>query len=191
MRITAGFLKNRSLKVPSLGVRPTSDKVRQALFNVLFSQNYSLSECRFLDCCAGSGSVGFEALSRGAQKIGFIEKNKNAFALLKENAASLNIKSSCDFFFCSAEKLFPCLEPYTIAFIDPPYNHKNAYISILLSLDHYGWLSHEGIVIVETSKEIEFMWPLPFTKIIEKNYGLTQLTFLLYKKEKVILKNDL
>lgn len=178
MRITGGSLKNRSLKVAPNGIRPTSHKVRQAIFNILYSHGYELN--RFLDCCAGSGSIGFEALSRGAQTVGFIENHKKNFDILQSNAYQLDVVLGCEFFLCSADVLFPCNTPYDIAFIDPPYQDIQLYEAIVFALHTQQWLTSDALVIMEMDKRYTINFPKPFSVWKEYHYGQTRLIFLEY-----------
>src|SRR5581483_3438657 len=118
MRIIAGRFRSRKLKtVPGISVRPTPDRLREALFNVLAPR---IKGAVFLDAYAGSGAVGIEALSRGAQRVILIEKNARALETIRENLSSLGIKDEATLVRGGAAALLPDYAA-EIVFIDPPY----------------------------------------------------------------------
>ena len=127
MRVIAGELRSRRIKsVPGLEVRPTPDRLREALFNVLALR---IPGTIFLDCYAGSGSVGIEALSRGARRAIFVERNGRALEVLRENLKSLGIEGKATVARVLSEK-----HEADIAFIDPPYHLEGEYRSALETL---------------------------------------------------------
>jgi len=131
MRIIAGQFRSRQLKsVPGFAVRPTPDRLREALFNVLA---FRLEGRVFLDAYAGTGAVGIEALSRGAKHVILIERNANALAVIRENVAALKIEDDVSIVRGSATVLIPNY-PCDIAFIDPPYEQVNEYAGSLTAL---------------------------------------------------------
>jgi len=131
LRIIAGRFRSRRLKsVPGMDVRPTPDRLREALFNVLVTR---IKDVVFLDAYAGSGAVGIEALSRGAKHVILIERNARALAVIRENLDSLEITSEITVVRGSARILLPNY-PADIAFVDPPYNQTAEYEGSLLAL---------------------------------------------------------
>jgi 16S rRNA (guanine966-N2)-methyltransferase len=131
MRVIAGEYRSRRIKsVPGLEVRPTPDRLREALFNVLAPR---IVGAVFLDCYAGSGSVGIEALSRGARRVIFVEKNGQALEVLRENLKSLGIEERADVVRALAKA-----QAADIAFIDPPYHLEGEYRSALETLSTAG-----------------------------------------------------
>jgi 16S rRNA (guanine966-N2)-methyltransferase len=131
MRIIAGRFRSRLLKsVPGLSVRPTPDRLREAMFNVLAGR---VEGRVFLDAFAGSGSVGLEALSRGAQHVVLMEKSPAALQIIRENVEALGVREEVTVLRGSAARL---LEGITadIAFVDPPYEQKSQYGTALLAL---------------------------------------------------------
>jgi 16S rRNA (guanine966-N2)-methyltransferase len=131
MRVIAGRFRSRRLKsVPGLSVRPTPDRLREALFNVLAPR---LPGTTFLDAYAGSGAIGIEALSRGAKHAVLIERSAKALAVLRENLSALGLKDEATVVRGSAALLlhnYPC----DIAFVDPPYDEQNEYTDSLNAL---------------------------------------------------------
>jgi 16S rRNA (guanine966-N2)-methyltransferase len=131
MRIIAGQFRRRQIKsVPGLAVRPTPDRLREALFNVLA---FRIEGKVFLDAYAGTGAVGIEALSRGARHVILMERNPTALAVIRENLATLGIEDDVSIVRGSAAFLIPNYQ-CDIAFIDPPYDRINDYASSLIAL---------------------------------------------------------
>ena len=131
MRIIAGRLRSRRLKsVPGLAVRPTPDRLREALFNVLAPH---IEGSVFLDAYAGSGAVGIEALSRGASKVILIERNAQAIATIRENLRELDIEKQVTVVRGGAAVLLPEY-PADIVFLDPPYDRIEEYGAALRAL---------------------------------------------------------
>ena len=135
MRIIGGRFRSRKLKsVPGLAVRPTPDRLRQALFNVLAPR---IAGSAFLDAYAGSGAVGIEALSRGASRVILIERNAHALAVIQQNLQSLGIEREATLVRGSAGALLRNYRP-DIAFLDPPYEETKEYAKVLLVLAEIG-----------------------------------------------------
>ncbi len=139
MRIIAGAYKGRNLKSPpSMQVRPTSDRLRETLFNVIAPR---IEDARFLDLCAGSGAVGIEALSRGAQHVTFVDRSRKSCQLIESNVELCRIpEEQYEIYQTTAEDFLRHSEnPWDIVFFDPPY--KEDYLAALELL--------RGLVIVE------------------------------------------
>jgi 16S rRNA (guanine(966)-N(2))-methyltransferase RsmD len=135
MRVVAGNLRSRKLKsVRGTAVRPTPDRLRQALFNVLAPR---IQGCIFLDAYAGTGAVGIEALSRGAKRVTLIERNAQALAAISENVRSLGIANQVTVVRGNAAHLVGNY-PADIAFLDPPYEQTQAYRESLIALSAAG-----------------------------------------------------
>ena len=135
MRIIAGRYRSRKLKsVPGSGVRPTPDRLREALFNVLTPW---IDDAVFLDAYAGSGAVGIEALSRGAKQIILVEKSTQALAVIRENLATLGIGSETTVLHGTAVNHLR-KHPADIVFIDPPYEQVKEYENSLMILGKMG-----------------------------------------------------
>ncbi|PYP39921.1 MAG: 16S rRNA (guanine(966)-N(2))-methyltransferase RsmD [Gemmatimonadetes bacterium] len=125
LRIIAGEFKGRRIKTPTGKVRPTSDRVREAWFSIL---QQSLPAARVLDLFAGSGALGFEALSRGAVSVDFVENGKASLAAIRDNATTLNVGDRVTIHRSDALRFAERLQPaqYDIAFADPPYATDDA-----------------------------------------------------------------
>ncbi|MGD0278522.1 MAG: 16S rRNA (guanine(966)-N(2))-methyltransferase RsmD [Smithella sp.] len=180
MRIIGGKAKGRKLFFPSGSKeRPTSDFLREALFNMLGH----LEDKTFLDLFAGSGSIGLEAASRGAQEVYFVEKNKNLVAIIKKNIQTCCLDKNCCIIAKDIENglsdLFKKKCKIDIIFVDPPYN-RNLVGTTLNLLNKYQISKEDGVVVIQHSiKE-------SFTGIVDNNicltdqrkYGDNALTFL-------------
>ncbi len=131
MRVIAGEFRSRRLKsLPGLNTRPTPDRLRETLFNVLAPR---LEGCIFLDVYAGTGAVGIEALSRGARRAIFIEKNRAAVEVIRENLASLGLESRAEVFTGKVATVLERLRA-DMAFLDPPYDLPKEYEISLAAL---------------------------------------------------------
>lgn len=156
MRIIAGSYRSRTLDAPSgLATRPTSDRLRETLFNVLAAH---IEDATFLDLYAGSGAVGLEALSRGAQSVTFVERAQPALTVLRRNLARLGITAgfrvyagSTMAFLRSAAKTGPEPTLYAVVFLDPPYDASDEYEAALglLGGDAGVLLAADALVIAE------------------------------------------
>jgi 16S rRNA (guanine966-N2)-methyltransferase len=145
MRIIAGAYKGRNLKSPpSLDVRPTSDRLRETLFNVIAPR---IEDARFLDLCAGSGAVGIEALSRGASYATFVDRSRRMCILIEANVQLCRIPEEQWEIYCSEvnEFLKQTASRWDIVFFDPPY--KNDYVRTLGLVVPV--LNDDGLVIAE------------------------------------------
>ena len=163
MRVIAGTYRSRILKsLKGLALRPTSDRLRETLFNVLAS---GISESRFLDVFAGTGAVGIEALSRGATQATFIENHAPSAALIRKNLSSLTITSGATVICADAVKGLESLAPritaaeseansvqYDYIFVDPPWAATEDYSRVMSYLAASKILAPGGIVIVEHRK---------------------------------------
>jgi len=158
VRIIAGKLRGRRLKSPpSLDTRPTSDRLRETLFNILAPR---IEGARFLDLCAGSGAVGIEALSRGAIHTTFVDRSRSMVTLIKSNLALCHLPdtaatvvvSEADSFLQRSHKASP--EPWDIIYFDPPYDSDYTTTLHLIGA-HLTLLSAPGIVVVEHSQRNE------------------------------------
>lgn len=152
MRIIAGAYKGRHLKSPpSMNVRPTSDRLRETLFNVIAPR---IQDTRFLDLCAGSGAVGIEALSRGARHVTFVDRSRRSCTLIEANIELCRIPEEQQVIYCSEVSEFLRQStsqetPWDIVFFDPPY--KDAYLKTLefLGAQSAKLLTDDGLLIVE------------------------------------------
>jgi 16S rRNA (guanine966-N2)-methyltransferase len=150
MRVIGGTHRGRRLRtVGGLEVRPTSDRLRETLFNILA---HRIEGCRFLDICAGSGAVGVEALSRGASQATFIERSRRSCAVIEDNLTALGIARDATIINRDAREALKSLnrasEHFDIAFLDPPYASGTCN-QVMNLLGSGSLLSDEAVVVVE------------------------------------------
>ena len=174
-RIIAGMFKGRPLSVPAAGTRPTTDRVREALMSRLETLR-EYENARALDLYAGSGALGFEALSRGAGAVTFVDSAHPARTVLVANARSLGVEEDVTCVRSSAEAfLASSQEEYDIVFLDPPYDTPLAAVNdVLASLAPR--IAQGGVVVAETSAQAtDLIWPVPLTDLGARDYGGTSL----------------
>ncbi|MGN1200839.1 MAG: 16S rRNA (guanine(966)-N(2))-methyltransferase RsmD [Candidatus Caccovivens sp.] len=173
IRIDAGKFKGRRLLENKYEhVRPTTDKVRQALFVKL---QFFVPERRVLDLFSGTGAVGIEALSRGACEVVFVDKDFRSVQMTKQNLKSLGIDAKV--FKCDALKfLETCKEQFDLIVLDPPYK-SGLYEKVLPIIFEKDILNDDGIIVCEHDKADNFNYQ-PFVVFDEKRYGNTILTYL-------------
>jgi 16S rRNA (guanine(966)-N(2))-methyltransferase RsmD len=154
MRIISGQFKSRRLKgTPPPNIRPTSDKLRETVFNILGSR---VEGATFLDGCAGMGAIGIEAISRGAAHVYFIEHSRKAARLIRENLDSLGIKTGFTILELDLAKTLDTISSsFDIAFIDPPYDRGDLYTAALERFGTRPLLAPDGLLIFEHSKRSE------------------------------------
>lgn len=152
MRIIAGKYKGRIIKFPKSNlVRPTTDKNKESIFNYLTNQ-IDFDEIKVLDIYAGSGSLGLEALSRGAAEVHFVEKDFHVSKMLEENILSLNAKDECKIYRTDAIRFskMKTHEKYNLILADPPFFQYDIHIVVRNILEN-NFLDEEGIFLVERS----------------------------------------
>ena len=181
-RIIAGSARGRRLRTPpGEATRPTSDRVREALFSALESELGSLSGLRFLDLYAGSGAVGLEAVSRGAEAVTSVESDRRTARLVQDNAAALGFHQ-VDVLAQPVARVVaqPPGAPYDVVFADPPYPLENAQVeSVLTRLVANGWLVAGALLVLERSaRSVEPAWPPGLNREREKKYGETVLWYV-------------
>jgi 16S rRNA (guanine966-N2)-methyltransferase len=181
MRIVGGTLRGRALHAPkSQAIRPTADRLREALFNILaHAYGDPASGARVLDLFAGTGALGLEALSRGAAFALFIDEGAEARALLRANVEALGLGGVTRIFRRDATKLGPAhpLAPFSLAFLDPPYGQSLAE-QALLSARAGGWLTDDALVVVEEAARAGFEPPDGFAELQRRAYDDTEVVFL-------------
>src|SRR5476651_924334 len=168
MRIVGGRLRGRVLKAPaSRAIRPTSERLRESIFDILAHRYPELLDgARVVDLFAGSGALGFEALSRGAAFALFVDNGAEARALLRGNVESLGLGGVTKVYRRDATSLGPAhpVEPFSLVFLDPPYRMKLAD-KALASLRDGGWLTPGALLVVEEHKAAEFAAPEGFEEL--------------------------
>jgi 16S rRNA (guanine966-N2)-methyltransferase len=180
MRIVGGRLRGRNLTSPkSAAIRPTADRLRESLFNVLVhGHGDPVTNARVLDLFAGTGALGLEALSRGAAFALFIDDGAEARALIRANVEALGLGGTVRIFRRDATKLGSAhpLAPFSLVFADPPYGQGFAEAA-LASAREGGWLAPDALIVVEEAKA-KFSPPAPFAELERRAYDDTELIFL-------------
>jgi 16S rRNA (guanine966-N2)-methyltransferase len=181
MRIIAGLAKGMPLAVPRTGVRPTADRIREAVFSSLGAR---VVEARALDIFAGTGALGLEAASRGATSVLFVESARGALECLERNLATFrrNREVACEFSLARTavetqlRKLATVGETFTLIFADPPYGPeaqdllRNEALSQLLADD--------GLLVLESAQRDALAVTAPWESVREATYGDTRVDFL-------------
>jgi 16S rRNA (guanine966-N2)-methyltransferase len=175
MRIVAGKFRGARIDAPKgLATRPTSDKVRQALFNVLEhgAPNFEFEGVRVLDLFAGSGALGLEALSRGARFCLFVEESAAARAAIRRNVEALGLTGASKIWRRDATKLGPAgtLAAFDLVFCDPPYGKGLGERAIAAAVEG-GWIKPSAIAVIEEGAEYALAWPGPLREIDRRRYG--------------------
>lgn len=172
VRVVAGTLRGRRIEVPpGEGVRPTADRVREAVFNALDSLG-SLRGARVLDAFAGSGALGIEALSRGAAAATFVDTDPTARATIAANVAALGLGDRAQVLGIPAVAALAGGEPYDLILLDPPYAF-DGWDGLLAHVAER--LGGEGVVVVESDREVPL--PAPLVCLRVRRYGGTVVTF--------------
>jgi 16S rRNA (guanine966-N2)-methyltransferase len=181
MRIVGGRLRGRALAAPkSQGIRPTADRLRESLFNILMhAYDDPVSGARVLDLFAGTGALGLEAISRGAAFALFVDDGAEARALLRQNVESLSLAAVTRIFRRDATRLGPAhpLEPFSLAFLDPPYG-KGLAEKALMSARDGGWLTDDALIVVEEAADAGFKPPEGYAEIERRKYDDTEFVVL-------------
>jgi 16S rRNA (guanine966-N2)-methyltransferase len=181
MRIVGGRLKGRNLASPSSrDIRPTADRLREALFNILIhAYDDPITDARVLDLFAGTGALGIEAVSRGAKFALFVDNGAEARALMRDNVEALGLGGVTKVYRRDATNLGPAhpMEPFSLVFLDPPYA-KGLADKALTSLRDGGWLAQSALLMVEEAKAAEFNAPDGFDELERRVYDDTEFVFL-------------
>lgn len=186
-RIIAGTAGGQRIRTtPGSATRPTSDRVREALFSALESLRGSLDGARVLDLYAGSGAVGLEACSRGAVHALLVERDRRAASVIRANARALGLTQP-EVAASPVERLVqdqPRRPPYDVAFLDPPYALADRTVAaVVAGLAANGWLGAGAVVVVERSRRgAEWRWPEPVIPVQGRRYGETMLWYGRYAR---------
>jgi 16S rRNA (guanine966-N2)-methyltransferase len=181
MRVVGGRLRGRNLASPATQeIRPTADRLRESVFNILMhAYDNPIEDARVLDLFAGTGALGIEAISRGAKFVLFVDNGAEARALLRNNVESLGLGGVTKVYRRDATNPGPAhpLEPFSLAFLDPPYGKGLAETS-LAALRDGGWLTPGALVVVEEAKAAGFAAPEGFEELERRPYDDTEFVFL-------------
>lgn len=181
MRITGGTLRSRKLlSIESTKLRPATDRLRETMFDILGNM-LDLEGATALDLYAGTGSVGFETISRGAKRVVFVESDRSIAGIIGKNCESLGVKERCEIRIMKAERFIETTEEtFDIAYVDPPYAFNDRTHLIIDGMLKKGIVSEFGIICVEHSKN--YSPPLPVL-VRQKVFGATILSFIKPEKK--------
>ncbi len=179
MRIISGKFRGRVLaKSSHLKLRPTTDKNREALFNILVAKKFGfeLQGSKILDMCCGTGAVGFEALSRGASSVTFVDLNRSHLELVKQNSQLLAVEKDCEILCFDAKKLPKNSKEFDLIFLDPPYEEDCE--QILQNMLGQGWILPKTLLVIETQSSKKSLSFGGFSLLDSRKYGITSFYFL-------------
>jgi 16S rRNA (guanine966-N2)-methyltransferase len=182
MRIVAGKFRSQRIEAPKgLATRPTSDRVRQALFNVLEhgAPQFDFTGARVLDLFAGSGALGLEAMSRGARFCLFVEESAEARASIRRNVEALSLTGATKIWRRDATRLGEAgtMQPFDLIFLDPPYG-KGLATKALQSAAAGGWIRDGAIAVLEERADAEVELPQAFQELDARIYGETKIVVM-------------
>ncbi|MGM9948445.1 16S rRNA (guanine(966)-N(2))-methyltransferase RsmD [Floccifex sp.] len=191
MRVISGKARGKKLIAPQgMHTRPVTDQIKEAIFN---SWQFKVNGCRFLDCFAGSGSMGIEAISRNASYTVFIDNDKNAIQTIQTNLKGCHFDS--ELYSVIQDDIFQVLpaldskkQPFDIIYLDPPYTVDEIFIPVMEAMAKTHLLKEDGILAIRTKKEKEL--PNSFSsleKIKQKKYGISMVH---YYQRKETNEND-
>lgn len=190
MRVIAGRYRGRALAAPKgSGTRPTTDRVREAVFSSLVSlQGFDLGGGSALDAFAGSGAMGIEAYSRGVAHVTFVESAREALSVLRRNIASLDLDSGALVVAGNALSLASrgALPggPFSLLLLDPPYTLCGSEIARMVSsLAAHKLLADGALVVYEHATGNDSEWPQGFSVVTSKRYGSTEIDIARYERE--------
>ena len=182
MRIISGKFKGTQLKSPQNNlIRPTTDRVRETIFNVLIHQaDFTIENARVLDLFAGSGANGLEAMSRGAKYCLFIDSSTSSRALIRTNIEILNLEGLTKIYRRDATRLgiIGNLKPFNLIFLDPPYRKGLGELA-LISAYNGNWLAPKSLCVLEEDSKSKIDIPSGFKVVKSKICGDSQLMFLI------------
>lgn len=190
MRVIAGKYKGRRLTtVADLSVRPATDRVKSAIFNTLQTR-IDWRTATVLDLYAGSGSVGIEAMSRGAAHATFVENDRKAFAFLQANITLIKAEADATLIFGSVDQVLSSrVQRYGVVFADPPYS-LTTLNELPRKIFSSGVLEPDGMLVIEHPTHFQFD-PSPLCRMaIEKTYGRTAVTYFIHNNENSALPGN-
>lgn len=189
-RIISGQYKGRSLTVPPSVTRPTSSRVREAVFSSVQHFFGDLAGINVLDLFAGSGALGLEALSRGASSCLWVERDSVAITCINQNAKQLGETKgqAISGEVSTIVSTTSTFAKFDLVFLDPPYSIADEQISSILgNLAKNQWLAPESLLVIERGRRSEVQWPIGFAAQSNKNYGDTSIWYGMYLTDKVEL----
>ncbi len=188
MKIVAGKFGGRRLCTPqNKSIRPTSDKIRGALFNMLESRG-ALAGVHVLDAFCGTGALGIEALSRGAERCTFVDKARDSLVLARKNVDMLGLSGISEFILRDVTKIGGMIgseAPYTLIFLDPPY-HQGLVPVVGAALIQAGFVADGGWLVCEVEKSVDNLGIEKCILDVEKTYGDTKIYLFQYDDHAIV-----
>ena len=189
MRIIAGQFRGRKLiRFNKEAIKPTTDKTRESIFNIIISyinndkkNNMPFEGFNVLDIFAGTGALGFEAISRGAENVTFIEKSRDNLRVLYKNVDHLKVKEKVNIIKRSIRKVKQINGKFDLIFMDPPYQMNLILKKTLKKVLDFKIIKKKTIIVLEHAKKKKIVIPKEFEIIKEKNYGNSSLTLIKLK----------
>jgi 16S rRNA (guanine966-N2)-methyltransferase len=182
MRVIAGTAKGRRLKTPVTGTRPMTDRIKESIFNALGEP----SGLSVLDLYAGSGSLGLEAISRGASKVTFVENSRDAIVKLEENIAATGFESESEVLWADVTHTLGnhAEDRVDLIFLDPPYSMSaDEVLSNLESLVMGGWLADDGRIILHRPTKERRLKPFGLTLVWDREYGQSAIYVFTHEED--------
>ena len=185
MRVIAGSARRLLLKAPDgMDTRPTADRVKESLFNML---NPDLYGCAFLDLFSGSGAIGIEALSRGAQRAVLVDASMECAGIIKQNLEVTKLGENAEIInedvYAAIERLGRRGDKFDIIFMDPPYA-AGYYVPVMEAIKKADILAAEGYIVAESAKGVDFTAAEGFKIFKERKFGPAVMNFLNLEEEK-------
>jgi len=187
MRIVSGKFRGKKIISPTHeGTRPTSDRAREMIFNILLHNpafgSKVLIDKRVLDVFAGTGALGLEAYSRGAKSVTFIEKDRETLFILRANVKAFDLPHMCILEQDATDLRQKPSSFFDLVFLDPPY-HQDFVLPTLTQLINHGWLSQDVVIVIEMAKNESPHLPPFLSLILERISGATKVLFCVLKTE--------
>ena len=178
MRIIAGELRGKRLQVPEgVAIRPTADRARQALFDVLTHREPGIVDRKVLDLFCGTGAMGLEALSRGAAQATFVDQSAEAIRFTRANIKACRLDAKARVLQHDASRLGAAPDRFDLVLMDPPYK-ADLVVPTLERLVSRLWLAPEALVVAEIGRGEEIAAPAPFELVDDRTYGAARFLFL-------------
>ncbi len=177
MRVISGKCRGTNLVAPEgMGTRPTTDRIKETIFNMIA---FDIPECRFLDLFSGSGAMGIESLSRGAEMAVLVERDEKALKCIRENLEKTRLLGKAKVYACDVNVALTQLkgQKFDIIFMDPPYALETID-QVLENIVEYDLLSEDGYIILERGSDSIVKYPQDLVLWKEKTYRVTTLSFL-------------
>ena len=190
MRIISGKFRGKKLiKFNKEGIKPTTDKTRESIFNIIISylqinekkKNLPFEDFNVLDIFSGTGALGFEAISRGAKNVTFIEKSPDNLRVLYKNADHLKVNEKVEIIKRSIRKVKKIDGKFDLIFMDPPYQMDIIFKKTLKKILDFKAIKKNSLVILEHARKKKIVIPKEFEIIKEKNYGNSSVTLIKLK----------